>query len=101
MQKEIKTVILERLDFNEKRIRDCMKEIRNCEKENESIRLNIISYKEGFDAHKLLTDEKHRVFTAISMTKNNNNAAKLLNISIRTLQRKLKNYNIKAKNCKL
>ena len=82
--KEPTDYLLERLDFNEDRIRDCLQEIKD-------IRSSI---REVPDILKLLSSERYRIKTALNMTKNKKKAYAMLNMNERTFYRKLKEYNL-------
>lgn len=84
--------ILERIDFNEKRIRKILKELNMLK----------IAVQDGFSDSdivvKLIHDEKLRIKIALSMTKSRKETSELLCMTERTLFIKLKEYGFKTKN---
>jgi len=80
---------LDRLDYNENKINEALKEIKDLRDalvlDKEEIPVNISM---------LLKDEKYRMITAISLSKTNIEASIMLGISERSFYRKIKEYNI-------
>jgi len=94
MAKEIKAYLLERIDFNEDKIRECLKDF---EKLRTEVKDTAFSIEDFPDVMKLLSDEKYRMETAIKLTSNKKAAFELLRMNERTFYRKLIVYNINQK----
>jgi len=91
MKKEVSEYVLERLDFNENKLRECLKEIREIRSGIFSVKIDTSNIP---DIKRLLGSEKYRIITALCLTDNRKAAYKLLNMNERTFYRKLKNYKI-------
>ena len=76
--------VLERLAFNEERVSDCLKEIRETR----------AFLNDSLDVLKLLGSERLRIVTALYMTRNKKEAYKLLKMNERTFYRKLKEHGL-------
>ena len=57
-------------------------------------RMELKGLRENYDIKRLISDEKYRIRVALTECKTNSEAAKLLQISERTLYRKMLNYGI-------
>ena len=88
MQKEVPQYILDKLDFNEDKIRECLREIREIRSEI------MVSNTYIPEIERLLSDEKYRILLAISKSKNKKEAYRLLNMNERTFYRKIRKYKI-------
>jgi len=79
--------VLDRLDYNEKRIREVLKDIHE-------LKFKILVC-EGNSIMEVLSSEKSRIELALTVTNLKKEAAELLGMSYRTLHRKLIEYKIK------
>jgi len=91
-------VILDRLDFNESRIREGLKDIKEIRKVVGNLkkykRITEIVKSDDDLLLKILKSEKARIKLALELVKFKKDAAKLLGFSERTMYRKLKEYNL-------
>lgn len=78
---------LERLDYNENKINEALKDIK-------SMRQALVFDTSKYDLKKLLSDESYRYRIAITLSKTNKEACSLLNTTERTFYRKLKEYRL-------
>ena len=89
--KEISEYILQRLDFNENKVRECLKDIKDIRKEVGEI---VIRPSRIPEIMKLLSDERYRMVIALGFTNNRRETRKLLGMTERTFYRKLKKYEL-------
>ncbi len=85
-------IILDRIDWNEKRINEAKK---NLSELRDIVSTFSLSHDVGEMADMMrMFDEKFRIEYALKITKNNRRAADLLKMTERSLYRKIKKYNL-------
>ena len=103
MAQSILDYVLKRLDFNEERVREAKKRIKELEFYISTIDKELNMHKgmlgevaadEKSERYKLLTSEKHRYDVGVRVTNTNAELAKLFGVNERTVYRKLDEYGL-------